>query len=118
MVKKLILLGLILFTINVNGQVINLVQYESQADIKVYLTNTNYTANIIVYKTTQKYEAQGKLGYWYWGNRGGDRLSKSSLNVFIVKYRYQADYSVYVTNKRHEVKLTNKYINEVKTMRR
>ena len=115
MKRLLLILGLVAFTSNVSGQVINFVEHEYQADINVYFTSYKYDADVVVYKTNHKYEAQSKPGYWYMGrgNDGDNRYSSDRLNVYVVKYRYQSDYKVYIGEYKYEIKLTDKYINEV-----
>ena len=114
--KLLLILGLILFTSNVKAQVINWVEYEYQADIKVFFVKYKYESDIIVCKTDYKYKTD-KPGYWWWegDNVGeGDRVySSNRLNVYVVKYKYQSDYNVYISTHGWEIKLTDKYINEV-----
>ena len=116
MKKLLLILGLILFTSNVKAQVINWVTYEYQADIKVFFTQYKYDADIIACKTKYKHQAN-KPGYWWWeGDRmdvGSRVYSSHMVNVFQVKYKYQADYVVYLSSHGYEIKLTDKYINEV-----
>ena len=114
--KLLLILGLILFISNVKAQVINFVPYEYQADIKVYFTNCMYDADIVVCKTNFKSKAKSKPGYWYLKrkNNGDNRYSSDRLNVYVVRYKYQSDYSVYISTFTWEIKLTDKYINEVK----
>ena len=113
--KLLLILGFVLFTSNVKAQIINFVPYEYQADIKVYFTNYKYDADVIVCKTNFKYKAESKPGYWYMGRRndGDNRYSSDRLNVYVVRYKYQSDYSVYISTFTWEIKLTDKYINEV-----
>jgi len=114
--KLLLILGFVLFTSNVKAQIINFVKYEYQADIKVYFTNYKYEADIIVCKTNFKYKAESKPGHWYMGRRndGDNKYSSDRLNVYVVRYKYQSDYSVYISTFTWEIKLTDKYINEVK----
>ena len=117
MKKLLLILGLLLSISKANGQVINWVNYEYQADIKVYFCQYKYEADIIIFKAKYKYQSD-KQGYWWWegdndGNDGGRNYSSNRLNVYRVKYKYQADYIVYLTTHEYEVKLTDKYINEI-----
>jgi hypothetical protein len=116
MKKLLLILGLLLSISKANGQVINWVNYEYQADIKVYFTQYKYDADIIACKAKYKYQTD-KPGYWWWeGDRMdvGNRVYSSHIvNVFQVKYKYQADYVVYLSSHGYEIKLTEQYINEV-----
>ena len=108
----ILILGLLLSILKANGQVITIVQYEYQADINVYICDYKYMADIIVHKTDNKNKAENKAGYWYWGDRNRDKLNPSNLNVFFVRYKYQADYSVYFGNE-YEIKVTTEYLNEL-----
>ena len=113
--KLLLILGLLLSISKANGQVINWVNHEYQADIKVYFCQYKYEADVIIFKAKYKYQTN-KQGYWWWegDNDGGGRdYSSNRLNVCRVKYKYQADYVVYLTTHEWEIKLTDKYINEV-----
>ena len=114
MKRLLLILGLVLFTSNVKAQVINFVKYEYQADVKVYFVNYKYEADVVVCKTNHKYEAQSKPGYWYMGreNDGDNRYASDRLNVYVVKYKYQSDYKIYISTNGWEIKLTDKYVNE------
>lgn len=108
------ILGVLLFTLTANAQVINRVDARWKADINVMFTN-KLNADIIVYRTDSKHEAQTKPGYWWWdGDEMNGGYSSNKLNVYVVEYRYQADYTVYITDKKYEVRVTNKYINETK----
>ena len=112
--KLLLILGFVLFTSNVKAQVINYVKYEWQADIKVYFVNYEYESDITVFRTNFKYKAS-KPGYWWWDDKGenGDEYSSDKLNVWVCKYKYQSDYSVYISTFPWEIILTDRYINEV-----
>ena len=112
MKRLLLILGLVLFISNAKAQSINWVAYEYQADIKVCYVQYKYEADIIVCKAKYKYQSD-KPGYWWWSDDGGRDYSSNRLNVYVVKYKYQADYKVYLTTYEYEVKLTDKYINEV-----
>ena len=114
MVKLLSTLGLLLFTLTSNAQVINYVDASWKADINVMFTSKQY-ADIIVYKAKYQHETNNQVGYWWVSegdNDGG--YSSNKLNVYVVENKYQADYTVYITDKKYEVRVTNKYINEIK----
>lgn len=113
MKQLLLILGLILFTNKAKAQVINFVKYEYQADIKVYFTSYKYEADVIVCKTY--FKSKAKPGHWYLKrrNNGDNRYSSDRLNVYVVRYKYQSDYSVYIGMFTWEIKLTDKYIDEI-----
>ena len=113
MVKLLSTLGLLLFTLTSNAQVINYVDASWKADINVMFTSKQY-ADIIVYKAKYKYETNNQIGYWWVsGEDNNGRYSSDKLNVYVVENRYQADYTVYITDKKYEVSITDKYRREV-----
>ena len=112
--KLLLILGLLLSISKANGQVINWVAYEHQSDIKVYFAQYKYEADVIICKAKYKYQAD-KPGYWWWDEKGteGREYDMNRVNVIQVKYKWQADYVVYLTTHEWEIKLTDKYINEI-----
>jgi len=112
--SKWITLCLLLFIGKANGQVINWVAYEHQADIKVFFTQYKYDADVIICKAEHKYQAD-KPGIWWWDEDGetGREYDMNRVNIIQVKYKYQADYVVYLTSHQYEIRLTDKYITEV-----
>ena len=75
-----------------------------------------YQADVVVMKVDNKYQAS-KPGHWYFkyssfSNSG--YYSNSTLKVRIVRYHYEADFHVYVTENRWEIKLTDEYLNAIK----
>lgn len=112
--NRLVGIVCLLFVVNVSkAQVINWVEHEWQADIKVYLTDYKWSSDIVVYHTQNKYEAKSKLGWWYWDNGGRYDYSSDKLNVYVVRFPFQADYKVYVGENKWDVRVTDKYVNEV-----
>jgi len=111
--RNVILTLMLLFTFKVNSQVVTIVQYEYQADIKIYLCDYKYMADVVVYKTRNKHDANNKQGYWYWGGSNTDNTSKTNVNVYLVDYKYQSDYSIYFTNNIYDIRLTTSYLTDI-----
>ena len=111
--KLLFTLGLSLFTLTTNAQVINYVDASWKADINVMFTGKMY-ADIIVYKAKYKYETNNQIGYWWVDEGDSDGgYSSDKLNVYVVENKYQADYTVYITDKKYEVEVNDRYRGEV-----
>jgi len=119
--NKLVSVVCLLFVVNVSkAQVIKWVEHEWQADIKVYLTDYKWSSDLVVYHTPYKHEAKQNKGWWYWGDggnmimpRGEYDYSSDKLNVYVVAFPFQADYKVYITENKWDVRVTDKYVNEV-----
>ena len=112
MINKLCILCLLLFTFNVNAQVINYVDKKYNADVNVFFVTYKYEADIIVYRTKYKHDAKIYPGKWYWREDGGNEYDTDRINVHVVKYKSQADYIVYISEYSHEIKVTFKYLEE------
>lgn len=110
---KYVIIGLTLLCSKAQAQVINWVDQPWKADINVYFTNYKYEADIIIFKTNHKWDAKEKPGYWYWREDDGEEYDSDRVNIFPVEHKWQADYVVYLTTYAHEIKLTDKYINEI-----
>ena len=110
MKKLLILLGA-LFTLNVKGQVINFVKYPHQADIVVKFVKYRWESDIVIKKVNNRWDAN-KPGLWYWDDTMYNTQYPvyNKLNVLITEYSYIADYRVYVTTNRWEIKVNDDYL--------
>lgn len=112
--KLLFTLGLSLFTLATNAQVINWVEHEWQADITVQIVKYEWEADVTICRTKSKSRAT-KPGIWWWDEDGemGRNNSSDRLSVCRVSYGWQADYKVYLTTYEYNVKVTDEYLEEI-----
>lgn len=94
-----ILTILILLPLFSTAQNILSVQYENQADVKVFVVDYENQADLKVYKVDYENQAQGNEGLWYfvkYANQADKRIyfvdyeNQSDLKIFFVKYQNQA----------------------------
>ena len=79
--------------------------YKSQADIKIYVVNAEYKADIIVYRTEHKYEAVAteNKGIWFFTEKNYEADKK----VFFVDHEYEADLKVFFTDRKYKAEWRN-----------
>jgi hypothetical protein len=111
--KKLLIIFALL-SLNVTGQTINWVKYQHQSDIKVYVTPKYMEANLIIFRASYQYQST-QIGFWYWQEKVKYR-DKRTINVYSVKYKYQADYIVYFCDYRHQVRVTKEFENLIENL--
>ena len=111
--KFISILVLSVLAIGAKAQVVNWVENDYNADLKIYFTNYKYEADVIAFKTPYKYEAQMKPGYWWWDENLSNSYVYQKMNIKSIKYKYQADFIVYITTFKHEIKLSKEYINVI-----
>jgi hypothetical protein len=103
--KKLLIIFALL-SLNVTGQTINWVKYKHQSDIKIYITQNSFEANLAIF-IVQYHHQSTTPGFWYYNNR--NIHYQEAISVCIVKYKYQADYIVYFCDYRHQVRVTKPF---------
>ena len=103
--KKLLIIFALL-SLNVTGQTINWVNFQYQSNINVYVTQNQLEANLVIFRVQHKYQSTTP-GFWYYNDIKTHH--QGAINVFIVKYKYQADYIVCFGNYRHQVRVTKSF---------
>jgi hypothetical protein len=90
-IKKLLIILFILILPNIlyAGNVY-VVQYASQADLKVYIVNYESQADITVKVVKYQSQARGKDALWYFVKYA----SQADIKIFFVKYASQADLKI------------------------
>lgn len=78
------------------AQQIHVVDYQSQADVKVFVTQYRSQADLIVYKTTYRAQGVNNKGIWYFTNYA----SQSDKTIFFTKYESLADVKIHFTTYR------------------
>ena len=73
------------------AQVVYVVEYASQADVRLYRTNVRSQADIMVYRVPYRSQADAEKGLWY----EATYPSQADTKVYFVNYRSQADCVVY-----------------------
>ena len=92
--KPLFLLAIaIMATVSIKAQVIYSAKYKSDAQVKVFVVNSSSDADLVVYKTTYKSDADGNSGVWFFTDYSSDAKKK----IFFVDYSSDADLKVYFT---------------------
>lgn len=111
--KKLLIIFTLL-SLNVTGQTINMVNFKYQSDITIYITQNPIEASLIIFRVPHQYQSTTP-GFWYW-NENIKYHNKGTIDVYRVKYKYQADYVVYFCDYRHQVRVTKKFIDLTKSL--
>ena len=75
------------------------VAHRYQADIKVFVTDTEYRADLVVFKTDKEYRVKSNenKGIWYFT----DSQFRADKKIFFVDHEYQADLVVFFTDKEY-----------------
>ena len=73
------------------AQTVYVVQYVSQADVRLYETRTRSQADVILYRVPYRSQADPEKGLWY----EATYRSQADWSVYWVQYRSQADCVVY-----------------------
>jgi len=81
----------VLISIGLKGQSIYSVNYESQADVKVFVVQYESQADLKVYKVDYQSQVKGNEGLWYFV----DYKSQSDKTIHFVKYESQADVKIF-----------------------
>lgn len=89
--KQTLTLFLLFFTFTTYGQVLYVVDYAFQADVKVCEVGYPNQADVLVYVAPYPYRAKGNRGSWHFTKL----RYRSERTVFFTKYSFQADIKVY-----------------------
>jgi hypothetical protein len=85
---------------NAPAQVVYVVEYASQADVRLYRTNVRSQADIIVYPVAYRSQADAEKGLWF----EATYASQADTKVYFVNYRSQADCVVYFASYRSQAR--------------
>ena len=81
-----------------NNSFCYLVDDQCYRAVKVQVSDYKYEADLVVYKTTYKYEADGNKGVWYFTDYKYDAKKK----IYFTDYKYEADLVIYFTTYKYE----------------
>lgn len=78
------------------------VDYQYQADIKVFVVKNEYQADLLVYKTDRSYDSAlgDNKGVWYFT----DRQYQADKKIFFTDREYQADLKIFFVNQPYRAK--------------
>ena len=91
-----------------NAQVINVVEHEWEADIKVFFTSLEWNADVVVLPTKSLHHARNIEGHWYIQNRQDGR-DIDCINVYLVKKAALSDLKVFLTDDESRINIENMY---------
>lgn len=91
-----------------NAQVINVVQHESEADIKVFFTSLEWNADVVVLPTKSLHHARNIEGHWYIRNRQDGR-DINCINIYLVNKAALSDLKVFLTDDESRINTENMY---------
>lgn len=105
------LIALIFFTTThfwLNAQVINVVEHEWEADIKVFFTSLEWNADVVVLPTKSLHHARNIEGHWYIRNRQDGR-DINCINIYLVNKAALSDLKVFLTDDESRINTENMY---------
>ena len=91
-----------------NAQVINVVEHEWEADIKVFFTSLEWNADVVVIPTKSLHHARNIEGHWYIRNRQDGRDIKC-INIYLVNKAALSDLKVFLTDDESRINTENMY---------
>jgi len=91
-----------------NAQVINVVEHEWEADIKVFFTSLEWNANVVVLPTKSIHHARNVEGHWYIRNRQDGR-DIDCINIYLVNQAALSDLKVFLTDDESRINTENMY---------
>ena len=109
--KLIALIFFITTHFSLNAQVINVVEHEWQADIKVFFTSLEWNADVVVLPTKSLHHARNIEGHWYIQNRQDGR-DIDCINIYLVKKAALSDLKVFLTDDESRINTENMY-NEI-----
>jgi hypothetical protein len=90
--KRLFLLfSFVVVTQFANAQKVISVNYQNQADIKVFVVDYANQADLKVFKVDYRNQAKGNKGLWFFT----EYLNQANKTVFFVDYQNQADLKIF-----------------------
>lgn len=107
-VLKLLILSVttIISCANSKSQTVYFTKFPSNDTYKVYEVSNHTQADLLVYRTKYKSQAKGNRGMWHIT----PHQTANAINVYVVPYRNQADFSIYYVNHPNESKWKTKII--------
>ena len=106
--KLIALIFFITTHFSLNAQVINVVEYEWEADIKVFFTSLEWNADVVVLPTKSLHHARNIEGHWYIQNRQDGR-DIDCINIYLVKKAALSDLKVFLTDDESRINTENMY---------
>jgi hypothetical protein len=91
-----------------NAQVINVVEHEWEADIKVFFTSLEWNADVVVLPTKSLHHARNIEGHWYIRNRQ-DARDINCINIYLVNKAALSDLKVFLTDDESRINTENMY---------
>ncbi|MDA9051291.1 DUF6150 family protein [Schleiferiaceae bacterium] len=91
-----------------NAQVINVVEHEWEADIKVFFTSLEWNADVVVLPTKSLHHARNIEGHWYIRNRQDGR-DINCINIYLVNKAALSDLKVFLTDDESRINTENVY---------
>lgn len=91
-----------------NAQVINVVEHEWEADIKVFFTSLEWNADVVVLPTKSLHHARNIEGHWYIRNRQDGR-DLNYINIYLVNKAALSDLKVFLTDDESRINTENMY---------
>ena len=91
-----------------NAQVINVVEHEWEADIKVFFTSLEWNADVVVLPTKSLHHARNIEGHWYIRNRQDGR-DINCINIYLVNKAALSDIKVFLTDDESRINTENMY---------
>ena len=106
--KLIALIFFITTQFSLNAQVINVVEHEWEADIKVFFTSLEWNADVVVLPTKSLHHARNIEGHWYIQNRQDGR-DIDCINIYLVKKAALSDLKVFLTDDESRINTENMY---------
>ena len=91
-----------------NAQVINVVEHEWEADIKVFFTSLEWNADVVVLPTKSLHHARNIEGHWYIRNRQDGR-DINCINIYLVNKAALSDLKDFLTDDESRINTENMY---------
>ena len=91
-----------------NAQVINVVEHEWEADIKVFFTSLEWNADVVVLPTKSLHHARNIEGHWYIRNRQDGR-DINCINIYLVNKAALSDLKVFLTDDESRINTESMY---------
>lgn len=82
----------------VQAQIVHTVDYQKQANVKVFVTPYKYEADLVVYKTQFVQNSYGNKGIWYYTKNP----AAANKKIYFIKHREEADLVVCFTTNSKE----------------
>ncbi|MDB2404221.1 DUF6150 family protein [Schleiferiaceae bacterium] len=106
--KLIALIFFITTHFSLNAQVINVVEHEWEADIKVFFTSLEWNADVVVLPTKSLHHARNIEGHWYIQNRQDGR-DIDCINIYLVNKAALSDLKVFLTDDESRINTENMY---------